>query len=87
MALGLEVRGSEAIVSVVDDGEPIPLKQLDRVFSQFYPVDDDDDKMPSTYQLGLYTTKRLIELQDGSVWAESQPDRGTRFGFSLPIWG
>ena len=87
VALGLEVRGSEAIVSVVDDGEPFPLKQLDRVFSQFYPVDDDDDKMPSTYQLGLYTTKRLIELQDGSVWAESQPDRGTRFGFSLPIWG
>ncbi len=43
--------------------------------------------MPSTYQLGLYTTKRLIELQDGSVWAESQPDKGTRFGFSLPIWG
>ncbi len=87
ITLGLEARKSEAIVSIVDDGETIPLKQLDRVFSQFYPVDDDDDKMPSTYQLGLYTTKRLIELQDGSVWAESQPDKGTRFGFSLPIWG
>jgi len=87
ITLGLEVRKSEAIVSIADDGETIPLKQLDRIFSQFYPVDDDDDKMPSTYQLGLYTTKRLIELQDGSVWAESQPDKGTRFGFSLPIWG
>jgi PAS domain S-box-containing protein len=86
ITLGLEVRNSEAIVSIVDDGETVPLKQLDRVFSQFYPVDD-DDKMPSTYQLGLYTTKRLIELQGGSVWAESQPDKGTRFGFSLPIWG
>jgi PAS domain S-box-containing protein len=87
ITLELEARKSEAIVSIVDDGEAIPLKQLDRVFSQFYPVDDDDNKMPSTYRLGLYTTKRLIELQEGSVWAESQPDKGTRFGFSLPIWG
>jgi signal transduction histidine kinase len=87
ITLELEARKSEAVVSIVDDGEAIPLRQLDRVFSQFYPVDDGDDKMPSTYRLGLYTTKRLIELQDGSVWAESQPDKGTRFGFSLPIWG
>jgi signal transduction histidine kinase/FixJ family two-component response regulator len=87
ITLELEARKSEAVVSIVDDGEAIPLRQLDRVFSQFYPVDDDDDKMPSTYRLGLYTTRRLIELQDGSVWAESQPDKGTRFGFSLPIWG
>lgn len=87
ITLELESRTSEVIVSIADDGEPIPLKQLDRIFLQFYPVDDDGDKMPSTYQLGLYTTKRLIELQKGSVWAERQPDQGMRFGFSLPIWG
>ena len=85
--LELESRRSEAIVSITDDGKLIPLKQLERIFSHFYPVDDDGNKMPSTYHLGLYTTKRLIELQDGCVWAESQPDEGTRFGFSLPVWG
>jgi signal transduction histidine kinase len=85
--LKLEARGSEAVVTVSDDGEAIPLNQLDRIFTQFYPVDGDGDKMPSTYHLGLYTTKRLIELQNGCVWAESLPDNGTRFGFSLPIWG
>lgn len=83
----LETRVSEAIISVMDDGEAIPLRQLDRIFSQFYPVDDGDGKMPSTYQLGLYTTKRLIELQNGRVWAESQLAKGARLGFSLPIWG
>ncbi len=85
--LELSARTSEAIVSVTDDGEVIPPRQLDRIFSQFYPVDDDVDKMPSTYELGLYTTKRLIELQNGRVWAESQRGKGTRLGFSLPIWG
>jgi signal transduction histidine kinase len=87
ITLELETHRSEVIVSITDDGEPISLKHLDRIFSQFYPVDDDGDKMPSTYQVGLYTTKRLIELQKGSVWAASQPDKGMRFGFSLPIWG
>jgi signal transduction histidine kinase len=82
----LSIRASKAIVSVMDDGETIPTRQLDRIFSQFYPVDD-ENKMPSTYQLGLYSTKRLIELQNGRVWAESRPGEGSRFDFSLPLWG
>jgi PAS domain S-box-containing protein len=84
--IGLSTRASKAIVSVMDDGEIIPARQLDRIFSQFYPVDD-DNKMPSTYQLGLYSIKRLIELQNGRVWAESRPGEGSRFDFSLPLWG
>jgi PAS domain S-box-containing protein len=82
----LSTRASKAIVSVMDDGVIIPQRQLDRIFSQFYPVDD-DNKMPSTYQLGLYSTKRLIELQNGRVWAKSRPGEGSRFDFSLPLWG
>jgi signal transduction histidine kinase/FixJ family two-component response regulator len=87
ITLELQARASEAIISIMDEGEAIPLKQLDRIFSQFYPVDDDGDKMPSTYRLGLYTTRRLVELQKGRVWAESQPGKGTRLSFSLPVWG
>ncbi len=87
ITLELQARTSEAIISITDEGETIPLKQLDRIFSQFYPVDDDGDKMPSTYRLGLYTTRRLVELQKGRVWAESQPGKGTRLSFSLPVWG
>jgi PAS domain S-box-containing protein len=77
---------SEVNISITDDGEAIPAKLLDRVFGQFYPVDDENGKMPSTYELGLYTTKRLVELQNGRIWAKSQPEQGSQFGFSLPIW-
>jgi signal transduction histidine kinase/ActR/RegA family two-component response regulator len=87
ITLELQARTSEAIISITDEGEAIPLKQLDRIFSQFYPVDDDGEKMPSTYRLGLYTTRRLVELQKGRVWAESRPGKGTRLSFSLPVWG
>jgi PAS domain S-box-containing protein len=76
----------EVIVSISDDGEVIPVAQLDRIFSQFYPIDNTSGTIMSTYHLGLYTTKRLIELQNGRVWVESQPGKGSRFSFSLPVW-
>jgi PAS domain S-box-containing protein len=77
----------EVIISVEDDGQPISTHQLDRIFWQFYPADGDEDRVPSTYHLGLYTIKRLVELQGGRVWAQSQPGHGSRFSFSLPVWG
>ena len=75
---------TEISISILDAGEPISARQLDRVFGQFYPVDDDNGKMPSTYQLGLYTTRRLVEAQNGQIWAKS--GQITEFGFSLPLW-
>jgi two-component system sensor histidine kinase KdpD len=75
----------EATVSIIDDGEIIPVEQLHKLFWQFYPVDD-DGKMPSGYHLGLYTLRRLVELQRGCMWAQSRP-AGMCFSFSLPIWG
>ena len=81
-----EIGTSEVNISIIDDGKSVPAKLLDRVFGQFYPIDDENGKMPSTYQLGLYTTKRLVELQNGRIWAKSQPEQGSHFGFSLPIW-
>lgn len=81
-----EAQESEVIISIVDDGEFIPPKMLERAFWQFYPVDDDANKVPSTYQLGLYTTKQLVELQNGRIWAESRPNHGSKFSFSMPVW-
>lgn len=86
ISIELEVRPSEVIISVVDDGEAISARPLDRIFGQFYSVDDEGGKMPATYQLGLYATKRLVELQNGCIWVESEPGQGSRFSFSLPVW-
>jgi len=81
-----ESQNDEIIVSISDNGEAIPVKLLSKIFWQFYPIDDDNGKMPSSYQLGLYTTKQFVELQNGRIWAESQTDHGSKFSFSIPIW-
>jgi signal transduction histidine kinase len=82
----VETKADEVIISIGDNGEAIPVALLDRIFSQFYPIDSTSGTMMSNYHLGLYSTKRLIELQNGRVWVESLPARGSCFSFSLPIW-
>lgn len=84
--VAIKVESSNVVISVIDDGEYIPARQLKRVFWQFYPVDDDLNKMPSTYNLGLYNTKRLVELQNGRIWAESYRGEYSQFSFSIPTW-
>jgi signal transduction histidine kinase len=84
--VGLQIQGKEVVVTVIDNGQALQGKQLNQIFQQFYPVDDGYNKLPSTYHLGLYTTKRLVELQNGRIWAKSQPGYGSQFYFSLPIW-
>jgi PAS domain S-box-containing protein len=87
VTITFEVLPSEVVISVMDNGQPIPAELMDRIFWQFYPIDDANNKMPATYNLGLYNIKRLVELQDGRIWVESRLGQDSQFSFSLPIWG
>lgn len=35
--------------------------------------------------VGLAIVKQLVEAHGGCVWAESVPDEGSVFAFSLPV--
>lgn len=75
----------EVQVVVRDNGKPIPVQPLDQVFETYYPVGLSQMNIPSNYHLGLYTTKRLVELQHGRVWARRDKET-SEFGFALPVW-
>jgi PAS domain S-box-containing protein len=75
----------EVIVSVVDEGVGIPEEHLDRVFNRFYRVDTSDVQRVYGHGLGLYISKRLVELQGGRIWVQSRKGRGSCFAFSLPV--
>ena len=79
-------RDEEVVISVIDEGIGIPAKQLERLFERFQRLNASDDQEQYGYGLGLYISKRLIEIQGGSIWAESEVGRGSRFNFSLPQW-
>ena len=77
--------GEQAIISVRDQGEGIPLSEQDRVFDRFHRVDSGMTRRTGGTGLGLYIAKRLVEAMAGRLWLMSRPGEGSTFSFSLPL--
>jgi signal transduction histidine kinase len=72
-------------VSVADQGLGLPAHELTRIFTRFHRVQDQTRRQIPGTGLGLYITKRLVELQQGRIWAESVgPGHGSTFHVELP---
>jgi len=74
----------EVRVSVTDTGPGIAAEDRERIFEEFHQTDVGVQQREGT-GLGLALSKRLIELHGGRIWVESEPGRGSRFVFALPI--
>ncbi len=71
--------------TVSDTGIGIPGEVLARVFERFTQADSSTTRRFGGSGLGLTISKRLVELMGGSVWAESEVDRGSVFAFAVPF--
>jgi CheY-like chemotaxis protein/anti-sigma regulatory factor (Ser/Thr protein kinase) len=75
----------EALVEVKDDGEGIDAQLLPRVFDLFVQGQRSLDRSQGGLGLGLTLVKRLVELHQGRVEAESAgAGRGSAFRIFLP---
>lgn len=75
-------QGACVVFQVVDTGYGIQPEHQSRVFDRFFQ----GHRLPAAGSgLGLAIVKRIVELHNGEVFMESQPDRGSTFGFSLPL--
>ncbi len=71
-------------VSIKDTGVGMTSEQLQRVFDEFYKADSSRHDFNSS-GLGMAITKRIIEMHDGNIWAESGGiGKGSTFYFTLP---
>ncbi len=78
------VETNDAIeVCVADKGPGIAANDLERIFERFYRVDKARSRALGGTGLGLSIVKHIVQAQGGRVWAESQPDQGSRFFFTL----
>lgn len=71
------------MISVLDEGQGIPADELETVFSRFYRGRKQTSKGHSL-GLGLYIARKLVQAQDGNIWAESEMGQGACFTFTLP---
>ncbi|HUR28505.1 MAG TPA: ATP-binding protein [Planctomycetota bacterium] len=83
--LRLEAQGSDALLSVADDGVGIPKEMLTSIFDMFRQVDQSLMRAQGGLGIGLTLVKKLVEMHGGSVSAESDgPGRGSCFEVRLP---
>ncbi len=71
-------------VSVIDQGIGIASEYHEKIFDQFYRVDNEKRTEVKGRGLGLYISRRLVEMQGGRIWVESKVGKGSRFSFTLP---
>jgi PAS domain S-box-containing protein len=80
-----EVRASQVVVTVRDDGIGIACDELAYVFDMFRQIDRSLEKSQGGLGIGLTLVRRLVELHGGSVNAMSDgPGRGSAFVVRLP---
>ena len=77
--------GNEVCISVTDTGIGIRAEDQAVVFEEFRQVEGNTNTANEGTGLGLAITKRLVERQGGKISLESEPGKGSRFTFTLPI--
>ncbi len=71
--------------SVMDTGIGIDTADAQRVFHPFVQADGSYRRKYGGSGLGLALANQLVELMGGTIDLESQPGKGSRFWFDLPL--
>ncbi|WP_443938668.1 PAS domain-containing sensor histidine kinase [Pedobacter sp. MW01-1-1] len=85
IAITHKIENEEAIICVQDEGIGIAEDELPKLFDRFYRVHNANAKTISGFGVGLYICAELIKQHGGRIWAESKPNEGSSFYFSLPL--
>ncbi|UCF40915.1 MAG: GAF domain-containing protein [Gemmatimonadota bacterium] len=77
--------GESAVLEVADDGPGIPKDQLGSIFEKFHQLDATTARRHGGAGLGLAISRMILEELGGTLWAESDEGRGSRFFVKLPL--
>ena len=81
LELGADTTGGNVRFWVTDNGPGLTPEQQTRLFMPFTRL---HQVRATGSGLGLSIVRRIMEKLGGETWLESEPGKGSRFGFTLP---
>ena len=81
----VQIEEKQVICKIEDNGLGIPPADLPFVFDKFFRIRDKDRSEVEGTGLGLAICKAIVDKYGGHIWAESQPNQGSLFTFTLPL--
>ena len=72
-------------ISVIDNGIGIKKEDLNRLFDEFYRVENEINQNVKGTGLGLTLAKKIVEAHHGKMSVISEPGKGATFYFTLPV--
>lgn len=85
--LSFWTEGDRAYVAVQDNGIGIPADKLQSIWEGFNQMADPVRRGAEGLGLGLPLVMYVIRAHGGDVWADSELDQGSTFGFWIPLAG
>lgn len=76
---------NRACISVKDEGIGISQSEINRIFERFYRVKKDRSRTTGGSGLGLYITKKIIDMHQGEIDIKSIENIGSIFTIKLPM--
>jgi PAS domain S-box-containing protein len=85
--VGLDVRAEDGKLrfEVSDTGSGVRLEDQERIFAAFTQLPNQTTGGAPGSGLGLTICKELLDLMGGKIGVTSEPGRGSRFHFELPL--
>lgn len=71
--------------TIADSGIGMTPEQLDKVFKAFTQADSSMSRRFGGTGLGTTISKQLVELMGGEIYASSEQNVGSTFGFKIPL--
>ena len=81
----LAATDGEAILSIDNDGPPVPEAARERIFDRFVRLDESRSRDTGGSGLGLAIARSLLTAHHGTITASQAPDGFCRFEIRLPL--
>lgn len=73
-------------ISISDTGPGIPEEERTQIFDEFYQISRPGELKAKGVGLGLAISKKLVEMNGGTISVNSRPGGGSTFTFAVPAY-